>query len=248
LFSSTICLNLALTTTLLCCGASAAQQARGDLGIGITGSFAPNSNHVFGASSEDRRVWTAGFVLDRTLRGNSLWRLDYEASFDPFFQERDPTLTSTIAIVSGLTVVLPITPTRVVNKDHVIEGYLSTGGPEVPTYANTFGTEKTYGMSVSPIGARVSILNSKSLQPTFGAELGAVVSYRSLPIDDASNVNYLFSFGPGLEYFFDTQHSVRVEYVLRHYANLNLGASNPGVDAGVFRVTLSSRRKQKYLK
>ncbi len=77
--------------------------------------------------------------------------------------------------------------------------------------------------------------------PAFSLDLGFVVSARDLPIEDSSWFNFLFSFGPGLQFFTSPNVSLRVEYLYRHASNAGLGDQNPGVDQGVTRLTLSRR-------
>ena len=67
-------------------------------------------------------------------------------------------------------------------------------------------------------------------------------SGKSGPVVEAAHCEYLFSFGPGLEFFADNKTSWRVEYIYRHMSNADEGDQNPGVDQGVFRVTLSLYR------
>jgi hypothetical protein len=72
-------------------------------------------------------------------------------------------------------------------------------------------------------------------------DLGVVLSGRDLPINDASKFNYLFSFGPGFEFFYRRNQAVRLEYLYRHMSNGNSAPANPGVDQGVIRLTLTRR-------
>jgi len=202
--------------------------------FGVSGSFAPDSSHILIGISEQRRTWTTGLEYGRTLWGNQSARLDYEGSITPFFQERDPTFIGS-SLTPGGPIFFPSPPTRVVFVS-------SQPGPGSGVY-NVYSTTKTYAFAVSPIGARINGFNSHKLQPTFSTDLGMVFSTRDLPIDDSSSFNFLFSFGPGLEYFLSPNNAIRLEYLYRHLSNANLGATNPGVDQGTFRLTLSHRHK-----
>jgi opacity protein-like surface antigen len=202
--------------------------------FGVNGSFAPDSSHILIGISEERRTWTTGLEYGRTLWGNQSIRLDYEGSITPFFQERDPTLIG-FSITPGGPAFLPVTPGRVVAVNREL-------GPGSNLY-NVYSTTKTYAFAISPIGARISGFNSHKLQSTFSTDMGMVFSTRDLPIDDSSSFNFLFSFGPGFEYFYTPNNAVRLEYLYRHLSNANLGATNPGVDQGTFRLTLSHRRR-----
>lgn len=136
---------------------------------------------------------------------------------------------------------VPIPTGRVLATGTGPIGYVSVGGPQIPFYG-TYSSEKSYAFAVSPLGARVNGFNSHRIQPTFSTDLGVVFSSRDLPIDNSAKFNYLVSFGPGIEFVYRPNESVRVEYLYRHMSNAGSGESNPGVDQGVFRLTLSRRR------
>ena len=223
-------------------GSVLAQELSGRQSFGISSSFAPDSSHILIGDAEQRRVWTAGLEYSRRLWGNGSLRLDYEGSVAPFFQERDPTLVAEYSIIAGYRGTLPSSGERViyVNNDPVgMAG--GGGGAPVPVYP-IYGSTKTYAFAMSPIGARISGFSSHRLQPTFSTDLGMVFSSRDLPVDDSASVNFLFSFGPGVE-ILRGNGAIRLEYLYRHMSNANSGDNNPGVDSGVFRLTLSRLRR-----
>lgn len=228
-----------------------AQELAGRQGFGITSTFAPNSSHIFIGKAEKRRVWTAGLKYNRRLWGNDSLRLDYEGSVSPFFQERDPTIIDEYAIINGNIIYIrdgyfastvSATGQRVVyaNNDPVGAGGFGNTYPIYPIYGST----KTYAFAISPIGARVNGFSSRHLQPTFSTDLGMVFSSRDLPIDNSAGINYLFSFGPGVE-ILRGDSAIRLEYLYRHMSNASSGYNNPGVDSGVFRLTLSQSRNSR---
>jgi hypothetical protein len=221
---------------------SHSQELPAKQSFGVFASYAPDSSHILIGSAEKRRVWTAGFEYGRTLASTQNFRFDYEGSIAPFFQEIDPTLIGGTSSFNGYTSTFPIPAQRVayVNNDPL--GYVGGGGAPVPIYP-IYGSEKSYAVAISPLGGRVNALNRSAIQPTFSVDLGMVISARNLPIDNSASFNYLFSFGPGIELFYRTNASVRIEYLYRHMSNANSGNLNPGVDAGVFRVTLSRRHR-----
>jgi hypothetical protein len=221
-------------------GSVLAQELSGRQSFGISSTFAPDSSHILIGDAEQRRVWTAGLEYSRRLWGNGSLRLDYEGSVAPFFQERDPTLVAEYAIINGNRVTVPASGLRVVyaNNDPVGGGGFGNTIPLYPIYGST----KTYAFAISPIGARISGFSSHRLQPTFSTDLGMVFSSRDLPVDDSASVNFLFSFGPGVE-ILRGNGAIRLEYLYRHMSNANSGYNNPGVDSGVFRLTLSRLRR-----
>jgi len=221
-------------------GSVLAQELSGRQSFGISSTFAPDSSHILIGDAEQRRVWTAGLEYSRRLWGNGSLRLDYEGSVAPFFQERDPTLVAEYAIINGNQVIAPASGLRVVyaNNDPVGGGGFGNTIPLYPIYGST----KTYAFAMSPIGARISGFSSHRLQPTFSTDLGMLFSSRNLPVDDSASFNYLFSFGPGVE-ILRGNGAIRLEYLYRHMSNGNAGYNNPGVDSGVFRLTLSRSRR-----
>jgi hypothetical protein len=221
-------------------GASA-QDLPARQSFGITGTFAPTSGHYLIGDATERRTWTAGFEYGRTVFGNRSIRLDYEASVSPFFLERDPTMTGYYYVLDGVVVSIPMTPTRVITPISGAIGIPGTVPLPAPAYGE-YGTEETYAATASPLGMRINGLNSHKVQPTFSGDLGFVLSTRDLPIDNSTKFNFLFSFGPGVELFYRPNAAVRVEYLYRHMSNANTGNNNPGVDQGVFRLTLTRRR------
>jgi hypothetical protein len=222
-----------------------AQELAGRQSFGIASTFAPDSSHILIGHAEQRRVWTAGLEYSRRLWGNGSIRIDYEGSLAPFFQERDPTLVAEYAIINGNQVTAPASGLRVVyaNNDSVGGGGFGNTIPLYPIYGST----KTYAFAISPLGARVSGFSYHHIQPTFSTDLGMVFSSRDLPVDDSSSINYLFSFGPGVE-ILRGNGAIRLEYLYRHMSNANAGYNNPGVDSGVFRLTLSRSRNSRLRK
>ena len=177
-----------------------------------------------------RRIWEGGGL-----------RLDYSGEFSPLFRESDPTMVATETTVNGSTIVTPVTPTRVIFDDNaqIEEVCVSTC---TPAYAVLGKDGTTYAVSLAPIGARAAFLPRRRVQPTFEANGGFLVSSRDIPVDHSALLNYQFTFGPGVQVFASRNTAVRLGYVYRHISNANMGAANPGIDQGVFRLTTSRYR------
>jgi len=210
--------------------------------FGVSATYSPNSSHILIGDSRKRQTWTAGVEYTHLLRQNRQFRLDYEGSVSPFFLERDPTVIATVFNSSGVNIVTQQTPVRVVSITSAPIGVIeAANGQIVPLYAD-FGTQETYGASLSPLGARISAPPRSAIQPGFAIDLGFVASARDLPVDHASRFNYTFAMGPGLQFFTNHRTSLRVEYIYRHISNAGQGNQNPGIDQGVIRVTVSRHR------
>jgi Lipid A 3-O-deacylase (PagL) len=210
--------------------------------FGLSTTYAADSSHILIGESQQRRIWTIGVDYSRRLHQSPHFRLDYEGSILPVYEERDPTVTGTVFTVGGTPIVTPQAPVRVVSVTRDPVGSILTGsGATVPLYA-LFGTENTYAAAVTPLGARVSAMPHWRVQPSAALDVGFVFSSRDIPIDDSARFNYTIAFGPGVQFFADHHTSWRVEYIYRHVSNAGQGTQNPGVDQGVLRVTVSLHR------
>jgi hypothetical protein len=218
--------------------------AGGVSSYGISTSYSPNSSHIFIGEAYQRRTWTQGLEYTRLLHLGQRYRLDYEGAVTPFWLESDPTLTGSVYTINGKSVVTPQAPIRVDSIDHQPLGYVVANWPlvtSVPLYA-VYGRENTYAASLAPVGMRVSTVSRWPVVPSFAIDLGFVVSSRDIPVDLADQFNYMFALGPGVQVYTSPRASVRLDYLYRHISNAHQGYQNPGVDQGVFRLTLSRRR------
>ena len=226
-------------------GAAWGQEPGGPGGLqsfGVSSSFSPDSSHILIGQAEQRRIWTLGVEYTRLLRIRPRFRFDYEASLMPLYEETDPTVTGTIFTLAGQAVITPQSPVRVVDVAHGPVGEATaSNGTLIPIYA-IFGRQDTYAAAFSPLGARISALPRSRVQPSLALDLGFVVSASDIPVDQSDRFNYMFAFGPGVQLFTDSHTSWRVEYIYRHTSNAHQGYQNPGVDQGVFRLTLSLHR------
>jgi hypothetical protein len=233
-----------LITVLTLCMVASGQDAvrygaRG--GLGVTSSYSPTSSHVLIGISEQRRTFTAGAEFTRRLWENDRARIDYSCEFSPLFRESDPTMVAEATTLAGSTVITPVAPTRVVrvNNAPIGSSCVSLCNSIYPVYGHD---ETTYAAALSPLGARAIWMPGRRIEPTFETSLGVVVSSRDIPVDGTTLFNYQFSFGPGVQVFASRLTALRVEYVFRHISNANSGTLNPGIDQGVFRLTLSRYR------
>jgi hypothetical protein len=209
--------------------------------VGIATSYSPDSSHIFIGEAEQRRTWTSGVEYTRLLGSSYKTRWDYEASLLPFYQESDPTAIGTEVTFAGHTYISSQPALRVTYVTRGPIGFVTADGTTAPVYG-LYGRKTTNGGSLSPLGARATWFQRSRIQPSFALNLGFVLAAREIPVNDAYKFNFLFSFGPGVQVFATSRSSVRLEYVFRHISNAGLGDVNPGVDQGVFRLTLSRYR------
>lgn len=210
--------------------------------FGFSSSYSPDSSHILIGDAEKRRVWTLGVEYTRLMHQNPWFRLDYEGSVSPLYEESDPTFIGTSVVINGQTVITPTTPIRVTYVTSEPVGSIILGSKSItPVYA-LFGRQDTYAAEIAPLGLRVSALPHSRLQPGFAVDLGFVVSARDIPVDSSRQFNYMFALGPGIRVFTSRRASWRLDYIYRHTSNAGQGFQNPGVDQGVIRVTVSLHR------
>jgi len=217
--------------------------------VGAFVTYAPTSGHILIGKSQGRHIYTAGFQYTHRIWSSPRWKLTYQGSLSPFFLERDPTTAGEIFTLSG-----PNQPTTVYTSyypEPIRTIFTSYGPPTVtPVIGLTTNSdqlfdgprENTYAVAALPLGFRLNGRPKHRVQPTFTVDFGCLYASRDLVVDNTSKFNFMFSFGPGVEIFRSPKSSVRLEYVYGHISNAGLGDTNPGVDSGVLRLTLSRYR------
>lgn len=226
---------------------SSPSQEHADFGgtqsFGISTSYSPDSSHMLIGEAEQRRTWTFGFEYTHRIGHSQRVRLDYEGSVLPVYEEFDPAVVGLLYTVPGTTNTDPESPpVRVTTVNRGPIGLLTVAkGVTTPIYP-IYGNMNTYGGALSPLGARATLFQHHSIQPSFSLDLGFVVATRDIPVENSDQFNYMFSFGPGLQVYSTPQASIRIEYIYRHISNAGQGNVNPGVDQGTFRFTIIRSR------
>jgi hypothetical protein len=205
--------------------------------LGVTATFAPTSSHILIGYARDRRTTSAGFEYTRYL--GTVRRVDFEyvAVVNPFFQESDPEIISSYALVNGGKVSFAVPSKRVISKDPIV-GVVEIGNQEYIQYG-VYSSENSYGFAFYPAGVHMAFGRQRFLRVTFDAQLGAVISGRDIPIDDSERFNFLFCLGPGVDIRLSPVSTLHLAYLYSHLSNRSLGDLNPGVDQGAIRLTLS---------
>ena len=221
-------------------------QEPGSLGgvqsFGFSTTYSPNSSHILLGDAERRRVWTLGVEYTRLLHQGPRFRVEYEGSVMPLYEETDPTLIGTAFTLNGQTISTTVPAERVTHVNNApISTVLIGSGPPIPVYA-VFGRQDSHAAAISPLGLRINAMPRWRVQPGFAVDLGFVVSPGDIPVDQSDQFNYMFALGPGIEFFKDRKTSWRFEYLYRHVSNAGQGVQNPGLDQGVIRVTVSVHR------
>jgi hypothetical protein len=209
--------------------------------FGFSTTWSPDSSHILIGLAQQRRTWTLGAEYARRLNSSERVRFEYEGSVLPLYEETDPTVIGTTVTLGTQTFNTPQSPVRVVAVAHGPVGTATEGPLSAPIYA-VFGRQDTYAWSLAPLGIRASLFPHRHIEPSLALDAGFVVSHRDIPVDNTDRFNYMFAFGPAVEFFVNPKTSWRLEYIYRHLSNAGEGALNPGIDQGVVRVTLNLYR------
>ena len=116
----------------------------------------------------------------------------------------------------------------------------------VPTGTGSFTVretrDQTYGAGLSPIGLKLNFRRSKLLQPFASGSAGFLYFSEQVPITGASQFNFTFEFGGGVDIVRDGRHGISVGYKYQHISNGYTSPLNPGIDVQMIHVGYSVRR------
>jgi opacity protein-like surface antigen len=99
-----------------------------------------------------------------------------------------------------------------------------------------------YGIGGSPAGIQVNWVRYHRIQPFLAS--GAGILYFNRQLFGATQLNFTFQVGMGIELFASEHHSLDIGYQYHHISNANLGPYNPGMDSHVVFVGVTFRRKR----
>lgn len=211
----------------------------------VTTEYSNSSSHIILGSTRQRKFAGLTLAYQRRISANRWMAWDYSFELRPFLVESDPTfrgrrITTTI---NGQTDVfdyrspqqIPIENANVF-ADTALSGVLQDGTPFSETIHTYIGRRWTYAPGITPACFTVHLLPAHRLQPFLDSTGGFVVSPRDIPVFQSSAFNFTFSFGGGIEYFRDHQHSWSLDYRVEHLSNKSIGYQNPGIDSQFIRV------------
>jgi len=99
-----------------------------------------------------------------------------------------------------------------------------------------------YGIGGSPVGIQVNWVRHHRIQPFLAS--GGGFLYFNRQLFGATQLNFTFQVGIGMELFTSDHHSLDIGYQYHHISNANLGRDNPGMDSHVVFVGVTFRRKR----
>ena len=184
-------------------GAAGRGQEPGGFGgvqsFGFSSSYSPTSSHILIGDAEHRRVWTLGAEYTHLLRLRPRFRLDYEGSVMPLYEETDPTVTGTVFISGRSADRYAANAGARDLRDQRTDRHRGYGKRTLPPRSTlcTDGRTPTPPRLLrwAPGSARSRAGAFSRASPSISASSSPA---RDIPVDDSDQFNYLFSFGPGV--------------------------------------------------
>lgn len=116
----------------------------------------------------------------------------------------------------------------------------------IPTGSGTFTVRQTrdhtYGAGLSPIGLKLNFRRSHMLQPFASGTAGFLYFRKQVPVPGASQFNFTFDFGGGVDIVSNSRRAIGIGYKYQHISNGYTATINPGVDVQMIYVGYSIRR------
>ena len=116
----------------------------------------------------------------------------------------------------------------------------------VPTASGSFAVRQTrdhtYGAGLSPIGLKLNFRRLHLLQPFASGTGGFLYFSKQVPVSGASQFNFTFDFGGGVEIVRDGRRGIGIGYKYQHISNGYTSPINPGVDVQMVHVGYFIRR------
>jgi opacity protein-like surface antigen len=204
--------------------------------------YSNDSSHIALGTARDRKFTELGFQYEYRLKANRKMTWKYTGEFRPLIAVRDVTTSTFVTLTTPvITETFYDPPTATVGC--VAGSQIFPIGLDTETIDITCGHRWTYVEGISPLGTRINLRPRSRWQPTASLITGLLLSAKKTPTDTAGSFNFTFQFGAGIEYFRTPTQSIRLEYQLQHFSNAYTAPANPGVDAGLFKVTYAFGRR-----
>ena len=199
--------------------------------------YSPSSSHKIAGFAEDRKLFAFGGEYAHRLSLHKWTAIYFLVRVRPVLLVGDPVLVAFRDVNTQKIVERVLGAPRPIMLDHDLVPLPVGIGNTIVVAFPSYGRKWTYSAGVSPLGLEVNLLPRRRLQPLLMASGGFVVSSRDVPIDDSSRFNFTYEFGGGVEWFYKQTGSVRVGFEIHHISNAHIGATNPGIDSGLFQFT-----------
>lgn len=94
--------------------------------------------------------------------------------------------------------------------------------------------ESVYGAGLSPVGFKTNFRRRSRVQPFASASGGFLYFSKPVPEPEATQFNFTFDFGGGVQVFTHSRRAITFGYKFQHISSGGRSEINPGVDANVF--------------
>ena len=211
--------------------------------IGVFAEGASTSSHILLGFARQREMIGGGAAFTWRLFDRHSVELDWLSEIRPLLMESDPTVVSFTSRRFGKVAFSPpvavVIPGNLADKQNIGVAPLAVGG-----YSNAkFSRRWTYAGGASPFGFQLNGRKRHRVQPEAMVNGGFLIATRAIPTEQASSFNFVFQFGGGIEWYRTPGQSILLEYRVQHFSNGRLGDYNPGVDAGLWKVTYRFGRR-----
>ena len=244
-----LCLLMGLTA----CAVTRAQDVSvysNRMAFGGFVEYSNDSSHMLLGYADGRKITALGASFERRSFLSSNVTGSWVAEVRPYMTVTDPTMTGftlkfpqqpsysgNVMFSSPVPVDKPVSTTPL----NVLLVTQNQVYPGTATYMG--GTRSTYVSGFSPLGYKLKAFPHRRMQPFVTGLGGFAVSPRDIPVFNSSSFNLTFEVGAGVEIYSTHTRSCQLEYRYHHLANTGSGgASNPGIDSGVFKVSYSFGR------
>ncbi len=177
-------------------------------------SFGSPAGTFIGAT-RDREFFILSLQYARRIIGNRVVTLEYTLDFIP------------VAVVTKNPKV-DLSSRRVFTGDG--RGHIATGVSPV------------YGFGIAPVGFKFHLLQGRHARVFISGSGGFLAFEENVPHPDARKLNFTFDFGGGVQILANSHWGVSLGYKLHHLSNANTADVNPGLDASIFYIGISSFR------
>jgi opacity protein-like surface antigen len=134
-------------------------------------------------------------------------------------------------------------PLALTNTQEVTSTCLpAPGSPNTLACQSTIARKTVYGGGASPIGMQLNFRRTRRLQPIANGTAGFLYFNRETPSTGASQFNFTFTLGTGVQWFITPSHSITFGYKFHHFSNAFIANLNPAVDSHFFYAGFSFHR------
>lgn len=214
--------------------------------LSVFAEYSNDSSHIILGATRGSKLAGLGVSYSRRILTGKFVDWQYGVEIRPLFLLRES--THRISITTSEAGMPPVT----IDSGDLFSGRRcspftlhvgSNQGGTTQTWVQSCGERWTYAGGLSPLGQKVNFAPHHRIQPFVAGNAGFLVSPHDIPANKTSSFNFAFEFGAGLELYRARGRSFAAEYCVHHLSNDYIGANNPGIDSGVFKLIYSFGRQ-----